>query len=216
MRRLTMLRWFGGVLIGALASPLWAGSGQQWHFDVYLDDRLIGHHHFEKTRAGPITTIESRARFEVSIWFIPAYRYEHTNVEQWANGCLRRIDAVTDDNGERYVVAGQRREDQFVIRTQADTRELDSCVRSFAYWDKDKLRAPRLLNAQTGEYVAVRLEPLGTETLQLGTRQVLSERYRLSGEDLRIDLWYSKDNDWLALETTAEGGRRLLYRKQVN
>jgi len=43
---------------------------------------------------------------------------------------------------------------------------------------------------------------------------VAAYRYRLSGEDLKIDLWYSPDNHWLALESTLEGGRKLRYRMQ--
>ena len=38
-----------------------------------------------------------------------------------------------------------------------------------------------------------------------------AKRYRLSGEDLQIDVWYSLDDEWLALESPAKGGRTLRY-----
>jgi hypothetical protein len=41
-----------------------------------------------------------------------------------------------------------------------------------------------------------------------------ARRYALRGEKIAIDLWYSLDNDWLALESTTSGGRRVRY--QIN
>ena len=33
--------------------------------------------------------------------FIDAYHYEHSARELWRGDCLERLDARTDDNGER-------------------------------------------------------------------------------------------------------------------
>jgi hypothetical protein len=43
-----------------------------------------------------------------------------------------------------------------------------------------------------------------------------AERYRLTGNDsrgtpLQIDLWYTRDREWLALESRMPDGRRLRY-----
>jgi hypothetical protein len=36
-------------------------------------------------------------------------------------------------------------------------------------------------------------------------------RYLLGAGELQIELWYSENKEWLALETEARGGRRLRY-----
>ena len=36
-------------------------------------------------------------------------------------------------------------------------------------------------------------------------------RYRLAAGELRLDLWYSADREWLALESEVRGGRKLRY-----
>ena len=36
-------------------------------------------------------------------------------------------------------------------------------------------------------------------------------RYRLGAGEMKIELWYSENREWLALETEARGGRRLRY-----
>ena len=38
-----------------------------------------------------------------------------------------------------------------------------------------------------------------------------SYRYRLAAGALNLDLWYSTDNEWLALESEVKGGRKLRY-----
>ena len=42
-------------------------------------------------------------------------------------------------------------------------------------------------------------------------RHRLARRLVLEGPELRIDLWYSPDDDWLALESASKGGRKLRY-----
>jgi hypothetical protein len=81
-----------------------------------------------------------------------------------------------------------------------DWRSGGECVMSFAYWNPKILGERALLNAQTGELEPVRAEPLG------------DGRWRLVGRKLAIDLWYAGGAEWVALETTTRGGRRLRYR----
>jgi hypothetical protein len=62
--------------------------------------------------------------------------------------------------------------------------------------------------------VNVTVTPGGEEALLVRGNPVMARRYALRGPDLAIDLWYSPSNEWLALESTTEGGRRLRY--QIN
>jgi hypothetical protein len=84
---------------------------------------------------------------------------------------------------------------------------------SFAYWDPRILDAERLLNSQTGELVPVRVTPLGQDTLAVRGESRTADRYRISGKDLQIDVWYSDDR-WVGLEALTDGGRRLRYELQ--
>ena len=73
------------------------------------------------------------------------------------------------------------------------------------------LQAPKLLNPQTGEYEDVTVRVLGDVTLEVRGVPRPARRYVAEGPKLRIDLWYSPDNDWLALESASKGGRTLRY-----
>jgi hypothetical protein len=89
---------------------------------------------------------------------------------------------------------------------------LDGCVMSYAYWNPLILRQSRLLNSQTGEIEPVSIAALGDNSIQVGGATVAAKHYRISAPKGPIDLWYSPAGEWLALESTLEGGRRLRYR----
>jgi hypothetical protein len=171
------------LLFIALVAGALPASAQTWSFRVLLDEREIGTHRFTLTERGAERELVSEASFRVTFLGLPAYRYRHLATERWRDGCLTSLASATDDNGERYNV---------------DWRAQGECVLSFAYWNPKILGEKRLLNAQTGE-----LEPVSVSRLG-------EERYRIAGRTLAIDLWYA-GGEWVALETTARGGRRLRY-----
>ena len=84
-------------------------------------------------------------------------------------------------------------------------------VRTFAYWDVDLLSSQRLLNTQTGEYEPVSVTDMGTGRLSVDDEQIEARHFRLVAEDMTIDLWYTKDMHWLALESVTESGAVLRY-----
>ena len=216
------IHWPTRLLLGLLATAAWlseacgAAPQTQWRFSVYLDDAEIGYHEFRLSTTAGGQRLQSEARFAVRVLMVPVYRYVHEAVEYWDGDCLQRIEATTNDNGRLLSVQGRAEDDSFMVTTGSGRQVLSGCVMSFAYWDTRILKADRLLNAQNGEYVDVEVTALGAEAISLDDRTVAARRYRLTGDDLRIDLWYSEDRQWLALQSTTTSGRTLSYRRQVS
>jgi hypothetical protein len=188
-----------------------SNNSQSWEFRVFLDDDEIGFHHFSVVDKGDHKEIYSKARFDVKFLFFNAYSYQHENVERWHDGCLQNINALTNDNGEEYKVLGMHSEEAFIVTTVNTQNTYPACIKSFAYWDPQFLREKSLLNSQTGEMMEVESRFIGNESIPHQGKIVDARRYRLSGDELQIDLWYSKDNRWLALESLTEGGRIVRY-----
>lgn len=191
----------------------WPREERRWSFRVLLDGREIGHHVFRVARDGDVQRVEIDASFDVKVLFFNAYRYRHRNVETWRDGCLASIESSTDDNGKRLVVSGRIGRNGFEVGTAGQSDVLAArCVQSFAYWNPVILTADRLLNGQTGEFVEVVIDKVGTGEVRAGDRVLPAQRYRIGMEDGSIDLWYHRDSgDWLALEAPTEGGRVLRY-----
>ena len=192
-----------------LAAPASAAAGA-WNFRVTLDGREIGQHRYWLEPREDGVELRSEARFDVRLWFVTAYRYEHEAVERWQGGCLRTLQSRTVTNGERIAVSARDLGGQLAVERPAGRDLHAGCVRSFAYWDPEILEARALLNSQTGELVPVQVTRLDTEELAVQGRNVLATRHRITGPGLQIDLWYAGDR-WVALEALTEGGRRLRY-----
>ena len=202
-----------GLLLFAFTAPVQAES-RAWNFRVFLDDREIGYHRFTLRNQGDERELHSEARFNVELLFITAYRYAHEATERWRGECLAELRAHTNDNGKRYRLQAERIGERLVVARDQVREDLRGCVMTFAYWNPQMLSQGRLLNAQTGEYVDVTVTPGVKETLLVRGQPVTAQRYALRGPELAIDLWYSPNNEWLALESTTDGGRRLRY--QIN
>jgi hypothetical protein len=203
------------IVLSSTVSSANVGGVQDWDFTVYLDEQEIGYHRFMLTPGLHAHTVQIQAEFNVKFLFLTVYTYTHTNIEQWSGDCLVSINAFTDDNGDQHTVRGSRQNNgDFVIKKDRKEVVLRGCVRTFSYWDPAILTATQLLNSQTGEYMDIEVIPLGSRDLEFSGQRVISNGYRLQGKDLLIDLWYSQDDRWLALESTTTSGKRLRY--QIN
>ena len=183
----------------------------EWNFDVFLDGKKVGTHLFEVVDANDQRHVQSTANFEVKILFFSAYKYEHTNTERWADNCLLTFDANTKVNGKPTAVSGATGEDGFLVEKIGGQELLPDCVMSFAYWNPAFLLEERLLNPQTGEFLDVEVELMGTENLEVRGEQVAAERYKITAQGIDLLVWYSSNNEWLGLESIAEKGRIIRY-----
>jgi hypothetical protein len=121
------------------------------------------------------------------------------------------VSANTDDNGTRLRVAGRSAGGAFSVRHAGGEAQLPGCVMTFAYWNPAMLEQQRLLNLQAGAYVDVGVEPQGEEIIRVRNVETAARRYALQGEDFQVDLWYSPEGEWLALESELTNGKRLRY-----
>lgn len=200
--------WIVVTLVPATATAVFE---KQWNFKVYLDDREIGYHRFSLNNQGSTHYVTSEARFKVRFLGIPLYSYRHDNRESWNDQCLNEIAASTDDNGKEYRVDGTVNENGFILETLKGKQLLPSCISTFSYWDKSILENNQLLNSQTGEYLDISSSFQGREVIDAGNNKIPALRYRLVNDKFNIDIWYSENDEWLALESITEGGRVLRY-----
>lgn len=203
------------VVVMLAPSSISAAAGdaaRSLNFNVFLDDSKIGFHRFD-IDAGTAGNriVHSEARFDVKFLLFTAFRYRHENSERWDDGCLVAIDAETDSNGKQTEVSGERTDSGFAVSTAGEVRTLPTCVMTFAYWNPDFLAEDKLLNPQTGEYLDVDVTQRPEEQVVVGGREVTAVPYEIRAKGMEITVWYSPDNEWLALESLAKGDRVIRY-----
>jgi Family of unknown function (DUF6134) len=186
------------LLAGLLATSAHAA---EWNFRALLDDKPIGTHRFTLSTQGDERKLLSEAAFAVKFIGITAYRYQHRATELWRGDCLAGLSAATDDDGKATTV-------------EVIGEPLKGCAMSFAYWNPAIRTQLRLLNAQTGLFEKVQVTPAGAGSLDVRGTPTPATRWRITGPTNPIDVWYSAQGEWIGLDSTLAGGRKLSYRLQ--
>jgi hypothetical protein len=195
-----------------------APQAQSWDFAATLDGKPIGAHSFRLTpESGDGWRMDGEANFAVRLLGIVVYRYHHTVVEHWRDGCLASLSSDTDNDGVlSHVAAAATPAGGTVTRTNSErgsSRESwTGCLMSFAYWNPKLREQTRLLNPQTGEIENVTIAPVGTAGLVAQGRTVSAQSWRIAGRNQPVDVWYTPSGDWVGLDAQVRGGRVLSYR----
>ncbi|MDP1765356.1 MAG: DUF6134 family protein [Methylotenera sp.] len=191
------------------------GYAKEWNFDVYLDKTRIGQHTFRLSEGNELI---SQARFNVKVLFINAYKYDHSALERWKDGCLENLESSTLENDVSTRVKGSSTGGEFVVDVGKAKQVLPNCPMTFAYWNQNILEQTKLLNPQNGEWLNTRIVKIGKETLDVKGNQVEALRYKLDASlagkpKLNIDLWYRTDNqEWVALKSITPEGYTINYK----
>lgn len=200
--------------LGSASQQAWSAASQTYDFKVFLGKEEIGRQRFDVSSEGERTQVRIDAQFTVKFLYIPVYRYRHTNVETWEGTCLREIRAETDDNGESFFVNGIVRNGQLQVQTQAGNWIGEGCIKTFAYWNPEWIKGERLLNSQTGEHQPVSILAVGEETISVQGIPTRTTHRRIVTDKFTVDLWYTLNGRWVALQSTTKKGDTLFYRLQ--
>ena len=213
MRQPLRRRVFAAFALLTVSASLRGQEAERvWNFRVYLDDKPIGTHRFTLRGAGAERSLSSVAAFEVKVLGFTAYRYAHHATETWRDNCLMKMSARTNDDGKALSVEAAAEGERMSISATDNKESVTGCVMSFAYWNPQMLRQSRLLNAQTGQVEAVSIAAGADGSVNVNGKPVPARRYKLSGPKNPLDIWYTPGGEWLGLDSTVGGGRRLTYR----
>ncbi len=187
---------------------------QEWAFDVFLDKSKIGKHTFTLDQNNLLI---SRAKFNVKVLFIEAYKYDHTAKEQWKDECLMSLDAHTVEGKVVTDIKGDSASGAFAIMPARASVQYPKCVMTFAYWNPKILEQKQLLNPQNAEYLNTTVEKLVNETIMVKGKPTETTHYKLKGaldgkSKLNIELWYNLSNEWVALKSTTPEGYVINYK----
>jgi hypothetical protein len=183
-------------------------QAQTWDFDVSMNGKPIGEHQFilSNLENGDFH-LKSEATFNVKFLSINVFKYHHQSDEIWSSNCLKQFEAKTQENSKKTLVSGIKDQNVFKVIAQKPLEISQSCVMTFAYWNPKILQQQKLLNPQTGEYLASNIAFLGKENIVVKGQSKSAEHYKIDTQKFKIDIWYSLEGEWLALQSLTSDGR---------
>jgi hypothetical protein len=192
-----------------------------WNFDVLLDGKPIGKHQFTlqpDASTGGLLLV-SQAQYDVKFLGLSFYKYTHKATEKWQQGCLHQLDSDTTDDGKPTRVQATRQGADLAVTVSqngpAKTERLRGCVMSFAYWNPDIRQQTQLINPQTGLLERVSFQANGRvpfSTVGTSGKPTEAQQWTLQTPTGPILLWYGPAGEWLGLEATVAGQRKLQYK----
>lgn len=164
-------------------------------YRILMGDDTIGTETVTLDAQSDVTKVAVTATTRVKVLFIN-FRYDHQREEVWKGGTLDSMRAKTDDDGTPHSVEMARRGAGYALTVDGRTGEVPANALPLTLWTPEVLKRPTLLSVIDGKPYSVRVESLGTETLDVGGRAVKAQRHRITG-DVERDLWFDADGTLL-------------------
>jgi len=194
-----------GLLATALALPGMAHPfkslyGDEIRFQVIRNQQPVGHYttRFRTTSEGWEARVEMS--LSLSVLLLWQYEYHYQASETWQHGRLSELEIRINDNGDTRTMRLAQHRDQLVqAGGSASPQAIDLPILTSHHFDPAVINARRILNTLTGQENRVQLVHLGEEQLQMGDKQIASDRYRYQGDLHDTEVWYAKTGQWLKL-----------------
>lgn len=206
-----------GILLTSLATaarPAIAADpiqlyGNEIRFDVERDGDVVGQHVVTFTRTAQGVKVDARADINVSVLFIPAYRFKFQSHELWRDGALLSMDASTNDDGDYVAVKAQRDDGGLHVKSTVGEYAAPTLL-PMSHWNAALLKGGVILNTMTGELIDIKVQDVGFDTVTTRNGSLRARHYIYSG-DLTGDIWYDSEGRWVRLRFQAHDGSTIDY-----
>jgi len=174
-------------------------------FDVLRDGNKIGEHRLVFEREEETLKVSVETDMTVKFAFLTVFRYEHKRVERWRDGELESLAGMTNDDGQQYEISIVRREGHYSRTVNGAEEEISGPVAVDSLWSKERVSAGKIFSAASDKVYRVRIDTMGTETIEAKGGEMEAEHIKLSGE-LDRDLWYDPAGELLRIRYESDAG----------
>jgi Family of unknown function (DUF6134) len=203
------------TLIGTTAVPAArAGDAGEYTFTVLKDGAPVGQHRVAFEREGDRIEIREETAIEVRFATIPLYTFEHEGRQVWEDGRAVRIDATTNDNGEKFDITVRADGDGYIRTVNGRVDRFDESTAVLAFWNKDTLGHHAFFSAVEDKTLDVSFEYVGQEKITVAGKALDVEHYRMSGDEER-ELWYDAAGHIAKVELWRHGSEIAYVRDQA-
>jgi Family of unknown function (DUF6134) len=203
------------ALVGTVASTAaLAGDAGEYTFTVLKDGAPVGRHRVAFDHEGNRIEIREETAIEVRFAMIPLYTFAHEGRQVWEDGRAVRIDATTNDNGEKFDITVRTNPDGYIRTVNGRVDRFDRSTAVLAFWNKDTLEHNRFFSAVEDKTLDVSFQFVGQEKFTIAGEQLDVEHYRMTGDEER-ELWYDAAGHIAKVELRRHGSTIAYVRDQA-
>lgn len=210
-------RLFLSGLAAAAAAPLFPASaalpvpaGRQLLFDVKRNGKKVGAHrlHFEPTVDGLKVLVD--VVMKIGIGPITLFNYKHNATELWRGDDWVSVEALTIQNGKRFVVSGRRSGNGVSVDGPKGKFMAPAITLAATHWNRRMLDGP-FLNTQTGEVQRPKIARMGEVTIPSRGGPIRTDRFAMTGE-VEADTYYDATG-WAGIKFKGGDGSTITYER---
>ena len=181
-----------------------------WLFRVFIDNKEVGYHSFKAHYTASGIRLEGEAEFAYKVLGFTVFSYKHEVTEEYDNNfCLQKISSATRIKDKSLSLKGHKTAAGFAVNAAIDEIHDSQCLVPFAYWAPTFIAQNQLLNGQTGELVAVSIQP------ESQTDNFAETSYRVEADEMSLVVSYDADGKWDGLVSDLPAKRKLIYTLQT-
>lgn len=181
-------------------------------FRVLRKGEDIGRHHIAFAREGGGLQVDVEVELAVKMAFITVYRFRQSGRDLWRDGLLVQAHTLTDDDGKQSELVARAARGGLEVEGASGSRLVPlGSMTDLCFWNDEILRAPQVVDTQTGEATRLRTQRVGTGTRLVSGREIVATSYRVDAGDGRAGtVWYDEKEAWVGADFTTRG-ERLVY-----
>jgi hypothetical protein len=179
-------------------------------FAVMRNDTQIGTNTINVGRSGADTNVEIVTHISVGMAFLTLYKFDQTETEEWANGQLLALTAVTDDNGTLHKTSASNRDGSLVVDGDGQIQKAAASLVPLSLWNTAFLGQSVALNPQDGRIVPVSVVDRGEDDLVVAGRAERAHHYMIKSA-YSEDVWYDADSRLIKVELRGSDGSTIRY-----
>jgi hypothetical protein len=192
------------------AAGLAAQPTETMRFAIMRNGEQIGTHVIEISRSGPETNVRIATDLAVKVFFVTAYRLQHSATERWMNGQLVALDSTTDNNGVLHQVSASRGVSGLEVKADGKANRVDENVFPASLWNPELVRCKAALDTQDGQVDPISVTDDGSENLRLGTRVLKAHHYEIKGRYSQ-NIWYDERGRLVRVTLIGSDGSEISY-----
>lgn len=200
-----------GLAAPAIAADPLSLYGPVATYDILRNGDPVGTHVIAFKRQGETLLVESKSDIDIDFLFMNAYAFEYRANSVWENDRLLKLDAVTDDDGDRSSLSVAPSGEALQVSGPAGDRAITPTLPVSEHWSQSFIRGGQQLNTITGEINRIEVDALGDAFVPLASGTMRADRFRISG-DIQLETWYDESGRWLGMRFAANDSSVIEYR----